>query len=129
MPKKKKRGARKSSRAKRRVSRPKKHRKLVLTSLLGLVALLVVGSIYYFVRQPSKVSDPDLVRVTNAPSGLLEKRPTLSPALFTGKVRRSYQIAREIPEALDQLYCYCRCKENLNHLSLLTCYTNNHAAT
>lgn len=65
----------------------------------------------------------------SAVSGLQEQRPTLPPTLFTGTVREAYQIARDIPQVLDRLYCYCRCKENFNHLNLLTCYTDNHAAT
>lgn len=59
---------------------------------------------------------------------LKETRPTLSPALFAGRTARAYQVAREIPEVLDQLYCYCHCQETLGHKSLLTCYVDNHAA-
>lgn len=58
-----------------------------------------------------------------------ERRATLSPALFVGKVARAYRVAREIPEVLDQLYCYCRCKENVGHLSLLSCFVDRHAST
>jgi hypothetical protein len=57
-----------------------------------------------------------------------ETRPTLEPALYTGKARRAHEVAREIPDVLDQLKCYCRC-EAMGHVSLLSCYTDGHAAT
>jgi hypothetical protein len=60
---------------------------------------------------------------------LQENRPTLSPARFSGKVRRAYEIARAMPEVLDRLYCYCRCKENFAHENLLSCYVDTHAST
>ena len=58
-----------------------------------------------------------------------ETRPTLDPWLFVGKARLAHQIAREIPDTLDQLYCYCECDKHLGHKSLLSCYTDGHAAT
>ncbi|MBI5586805.1 MAG: hypothetical protein HY889_00385 [Deltaproteobacteria bacterium] len=57
-----------------------------------------------------------------------ETRATLSPSDFTGETARAYQIAREIPEVLDSLYCYCDCKKHFSHKSLLTCYVDEHAA-
>jgi len=59
---------------------------------------------------------------------LKETRPTLAPALFRGKIARVYQIALEIPKVLDQLHCYCRCKANFGHKTLLSCYVDYHAA-
>ena len=58
-----------------------------------------------------------------------ETRPTLDPARFVGKASAAHQVAREIPDVLDQLYCYCACDKHLGHKSLLSCYTDNHAAT
>jgi hypothetical protein len=58
-----------------------------------------------------------------------ETRPTLDPARFVGKARLAHQVAREIPDVLDQLYCYCQCDRHLGHRSLLSCYTDGHAAT
>lgn len=57
-----------------------------------------------------------------------ETRPTLNPMNFTGKARRAHEFAREIPDVLDRLRCYCRC-EGIGHVSLLSCYTDGHAAT
>jgi len=58
-----------------------------------------------------------------------ETRPTLDPARFVGKAALTHQIARDIPDVLDQLYCYCECDKHVGHTSLLSCYTDGHAAT
>jgi hypothetical protein len=58
-----------------------------------------------------------------------ETRPTLSPARFVGKAARAHEIAQEIPEILDQLYCYCECDKHQGHKSLLSCFTDGHAPT
>jgi hypothetical protein len=58
-----------------------------------------------------------------------ETRPTLDPVRFVGKAALAHQVAREIPDTLDQLYCYCECDKHSGHKSLLSCYTDGHAAT
>jgi hypothetical protein len=54
--------------------------------------------------------------------------PTLPPEQFFGKAREAYQVAREIPETLAQLPCYCYCDEGHGHKSLHTCYESDHSA-
>lgn len=56
-----------------------------------------------------------------------ETRATLSPAYFYGPAAKAYKAAREIPEVIDSLHCYCECKKNFGHKSLLTCYVDRHA--
>lgn len=58
-----------------------------------------------------------------------ETRPTLDPAQFVGKAAAAHRVARKIPDVLDQLYCYCGCDKHQGHKSLLSCYTDGHAAT
>ena len=41
---------------------------------------------------------------------------------------RAYDIAREIPEVLDGLHCYCECDESMGHRSLLSCFESQQAA-
>jgi hypothetical protein len=38
-------------------------------------------------------------------------------------------MAKEIPEVLDKLFCFCYCSMNpqFKHKSLLTCYVDEHA--
>ncbi|HHN63898.1 MAG TPA: hypothetical protein ENK09_00860 [Nitrospirae bacterium] len=58
-----------------------------------------------------------------------ETRPTLEPSLFTGMTRAAYAAAREYPQVLDQVYCYCNCDQPpFNHVSLLSCFVDNHGA-
>lgn len=60
-----------------------------------------------------------------------ESRPTLDPRSFSNaKVRKAYQIARDIPWVLDSIFCYCYCSESptFRHISLLSCYVDTHAA-
>jgi Protein of unknown function with PCYCGC motif len=52
---------------------------------------------------------------------------TLDPNLFKGKAKRAYQIAREIPEVLAQVPCFCEC-EAFGHENLLDCFIDGHGA-
>jgi hypothetical protein len=54
--------------------------------------------------------------------------PTLPAANFVGKAREAYDVAREIPETLAQLPCYCHCDESFGHKSLHSCYVDDHAS-
>src|SRR3972149_2157791 len=87
-----------------------------LLSVIGIIA--GIGLLLWFV--PTTLSDAN-----DAIGG--EKRPTLSPELFKGKTAYTYQIANEIPEILDNIYCYCHCQKHSGHKSLLSCYTDKHA--
>jgi hypothetical protein len=55
--------------------------------------------------------------------------PTLSPERFTGITRSAYQAAREIPQTLTQLPCYCHCDQSMGHKSLHSCFEDEHAAS
>jgi hypothetical protein len=52
---------------------------------------------------------------------------TLDPNLFKGRAKRAYQIAREIPEVLAQMPCFCEC-EVFGHENLLDCFIDGHGA-
>jgi Protein of unknown function with PCYCGC motif len=52
---------------------------------------------------------------------------TLDPNLFSGKAKEAYQVAREIPEILAQVPCFCEC-EPFGHENLLDCFIDNHGA-
>ncbi|HEY5885267.1 MAG TPA: CYCXC family (seleno)protein [Pyrinomonadaceae bacterium] len=54
--------------------------------------------------------------------------PTLPAANFVGKTREAYMAAKEIPETLAQLPCYCYCDKAFGHKSLHTCFTDDHAS-
>ena len=52
---------------------------------------------------------------------------TLDPNLFKRKAKEAYQIAKEIPEVLAQIPCFCEC-EAYGHENLLDCFIDNHGA-
>ena len=54
--------------------------------------------------------------------------PTLDPEIFAGSVRQAYWIAKEIPETLAQVPCYCKCDRSLGHKSLHSCFTDDHGS-
>ena len=54
--------------------------------------------------------------------------PSLSPALFSGKVAQAYRVAGDIPEVLREIYCYCKCDVSVGHRHLLDCYRDDHAS-
>jgi len=111
------------------VPKPKKRSKYPLFALaLGLI--LLISGVYFF-YQKEKPQNPSFENATLKKENvdLREKRPTLSPQSFKGKSQSAYEVARAIPEVLDRLYCYCRCRESFGHKNLLSCYVENHAAT
>ena len=63
-------------------------------------------------------------RVTDPETGLPK---TLDPSLFKGKAKQAYQIAREIPQVLAQMPCFCEC-EAFGHENLLDCFIDHHGA-
>jgi hypothetical protein len=52
---------------------------------------------------------------------------TMPPQQFEGKVRQAYQVAKEIPQTLAQLPCFCYC-DTVGHKSLHSCYETDHSA-
>ena len=54
--------------------------------------------------------------------------PTLAPEKFPGKTREAYQAAKDIPQTLAQLPCYCHCDRGMGHKSLHSCFEDDHAA-
>ena len=61
-------------------------------------------------------------KMTDPKTGLPE---TLDPNLIKGEDRKGYQIAKEIPEILAQLPCFCGC-EAVGHENLLDCFVDDH---
>jgi hypothetical protein len=102
---------------------PSRRQALSMLAIVGLGTL--GGGLAWRAARPAALAG------NTAPSGAvarLELRPTLDPASFTGKARRAYEVAQEMPALLDRLKCYCRC-DPYGHRTLLSCYTDSHAAT
>lgn len=64
------------------------------------------------------------------PSGRSNASAVLDPDQFDReKVRQAYRIATEIPEVLNQLYCWCGCENRGVHRSNLGCFEDKMAVT
>ena len=53
---------------------------------------------------------------------------TLQPEQFFGPTREAYRAAKEIPETIAQLPCYCHCDQSMGHKSLHSCFQDTHAS-
>ena len=92
------------------------------------VSAIAVG--FAWRGEPARPPGPAMSTAAAVPAvARRETRPTLDPARFVGKAALAHQVARDIPDVLDQLYCYCECDKHVGHRSLLSCYTDGHAAT
>lgn len=98
----------------------KKDKKVIYGVGVLLVAV-AIGGAAWFLLPGGRSSD-----YGHALGG--EKRQTMSPGHFIGKTGRAYRVAREIPEVLDKVYCYCKCQENHGHKSLKTCFVDRHGS-
>jgi hypothetical protein len=129
--KKKKKSKKSANRTKQAAPVAKKRSNYPLFALIAGVVLALTGGYFLYREEKKPVPAPtaQLTEVKTENVSLRERRPTLSPYQFTGKVRRAYEVARAIPQVLDRLYCYCRCRENFNHKNLLSCFVDTHAST
>lgn len=103
-------------------------------TFLGIVGLLILTSTLVMAngehpKTLKEETDPKAFKILkeksiNPKTGLPK---TLDPGLFEGKAKRAYQVAKEIPEVLAQMPCFCEC-EAFGHENLLDCFIDDHAA-
>ncbi len=126
MSKKSKKRSRKKSRQKKASSSPPiKHLPI---KIMVIIAILIGG--YFFYNNYAREYPTDIKKITPANVDLLrggETGPTLSPARYVGKTAAAYKIAKDNRELIDSMFCYCNCKKNIGHQSLLSCYVDTHA--
>ncbi|OGW20584.1 MAG: hypothetical protein A3K09_02950 [Nitrospinae bacterium RIFCSPLOWO2_12_FULL_47_7] len=92
--------------------------------IIGLI-LATLATVYFLTKPNTSSVVLDTPRVQGQ---MIETRPVLTSALFTGKAALAYKYAAEIPEVIDNQFCYCYCKKNHGHKTLLTCFTNEHGS-
>jgi len=88
------------------------------TFLIVGALIFTSGVIWYTLKgpaEPAAVSDLPKPNVA-----------TLDPAQFTGQARIAYEAAREVPEILAQLPCYCGCMTGFGHRNNLDCFHDTH---
>lgn len=117
--------SRRMKRQRRRESGRSGHHRLDLKAGIGLALVALVGGgvlalSMYGNYGPGSHPDPRPDPVSAS---------VVAPEQFSDEyIRGVYAAAAEIPEVLDGLFCYCRCRRHLGHRSLLTCFGNNHGA-
>jgi hypothetical protein len=107
---------------------PKCHaisRRALLAAAVVGVPVTAAGFLEWRGRPTSTSAEP----TTRLARRRRETRPTLDPSRFVGKAALAHAVARDMPDVLDELYCYCECDKTAGHVSLLSCYTDGHAAT
>lgn len=93
---------------------------------LGLIAIAIIAGIgWYSLRGTNDQTDP-----SDQPSAELAKSAgVLSPTLFDDeKTRAAYQTAKDIPEVLEQLPCFCGCMSSYGHKNNLFCFKDQHGS-
>jgi hypothetical protein len=65
-------------------------------------------------------------REPGASGGAWRNVVTLDPGLYQGPAHEAYRVAREHPELLAQLHCYCGCDRLHGHNNLLDCFRDTH---
>ncbi len=106
---------------------------LAALSLAGSLALAAPDSAHH--RGAAGKTKPAPGKpALNSCTTCLERRAILDPNLFAKgyepDVKPAYEVARKYPDMLDRIHCFCECKESPRerHKTLLTCFTNEHAA-
>jgi hypothetical protein len=89
---------------------------------LTIAATVILGGIAWVsLRGTGEPSDDSAANAKSA--------DVLSPALFTDeKARAAYQTAKDIPDVLEQLPCFCGCMMNMGHKNNLFCFKDQHGS-
>lgn len=90
--------------------------------VLGIAAVAIMAGIAW-----------TSLRGTNGPvddSPAVDKSAgVLSPTIFNDdKTRAAYQVAKDIPEVLEQLPCFCGCMTSFGHKNNLFCFKDQHGS-
>ncbi len=118
-------GKRKSNKKKKSGGQAVTRKNFGTASAFIAVIVMVLGGVYIYTKPSGRAtaSNP-----APAMGQLIENRPVLSSALFTGKTALAYKYAAEIPKVIDSQFCYCYCKKDHGHKTLLTCFTSMHGS-
>jgi hypothetical protein len=89
---------------------------------LGVVAVAIMAGIGW-------VSLRGGAEQTDNSAAISLAADVLSPTLFTDeKTRAAYQTAKDIPEVLEQLPCFCGCMSSFGHKNNLFCFKDQHGS-
>jgi len=118
--------------------------------ILGIIAIVAAVAIYFYSSNGGDTSSTAAQQQLGAevPSDYIARHPTLRNRLIlpaiphetrpvtlppesfaNDEVRRSYQAAKDHPEVLETVSCYCGCYGSAGHRNNLDCYKDNHGIT
>ena len=106
--------------------RPPTRRTAFLVAGALVVAVVVAGLALFAPLRPRDGHAPHIV-----PSGRSDASHVLDPVSFSDpRQQQAYTAARAIPAVLNQLYCWCHCREStiFHHRSLLECFESDHGS-
>jgi len=89
---------------------------IIAAAAIGLVVIVGFGA-----RQMRAAADSN--------GGGASASLTQDPSLYAGDTRQAYVVARDHPELLAQLDCYCGCEQNEGHKNLFDCFRTAHGAS
>ena len=98
------------------------------------LAVLIVFAPLLLAASQKPGDAPQSGSATNSCKACIERGAVLDPSLFAKgydpEVRLAYEAAKKYPDLIDRIHCFCECKENdrFHHKTLLTCFTEQHAA-
>lgn len=93
-----------------------------------VLAAIVLGTWHFVSPRSSPINY--LLTPEALPAVPHARRPdTLDPARFTGRIAEGYRVARERPELLERLPCYCGCYLTDGHQNNLDCFRDQHGET
>jgi len=108
-------------------SRETQPRRPFLVSAVFVLVLVAAGlGTWHVVSPRTSPIDYFLLPETLPAIPRAQRPPTLDPALFTGEVAEAYRVARDRPELLEQMPCYCGCYVTQGHQNLLDCFRDRH---
>jgi hypothetical protein len=101
-----------------------------------VVVLVLAGAGWAVLRDSSEPVQPVEQTAALTPPTPPELQPvdnaatqTLSPDLFADpKAKEAYQIAKEIPDVLRELPCFCGCMRSHGHKNNLFCFMDEHGS-
>ncbi|MEP7344639.1 MAG: CYCXC family (seleno)protein [Gemmatimonadaceae bacterium] len=74
-------------------------------------------------------ADPVQAPSTVTPADANRPNAVMNAVLFDDpQVRAAYVAAKKYAHVLEQIYCYCHCKENIGHRALVQCFETEHAS-
>ena len=95
--------------------------------ILGASVVMVLSAAVLIFQRHSVSGDAPVI----VPTGRSDASAVLDPMSFHDMGQQhAYTVAHEIPAVLNQLYCWCHCREStiFHHRSLLECFESDHAS-